>query len=716
MPWQGLQDMFDAAALQALPGHEPSGRATGWKFSTLAERAMSGLATSTASAARLPGRPGDTARHTGIIRNTGSMVRTTPIGRFLRRPTVFGVLSGIILFVILVGIREAGILQPLELGAYDRFLRLHEGRPAIDQRIALLAITEADIQTLGRWPLPDEDLAMMISALQDYRPDSIGIDIYRDLPVPPGSEKLDAMLAANSNVFAVEKIGTADVSGVPAPGVLAGTRQVGFSDLLVDPDGVVRRGLLFLDDGNDVFYSLSLRLALHYLQSRSIYPQPGEPEPSHMQLGDITLRPFEASDGGYVDADAAGYQFMMDYRGGPQPFESYSLGELLGGEIPRQALEDRIVIIGVAAESVKDDFITPYRHADHGLPGVPGITIHAHAVSQLLRLALDGDRPKDVLNDVQEYIWTLFWMAAGVVLALRFRSAGRFVPAALLGTALLVLLSYLAYTTGIWLPLVPAGIGWIAAAALMTAYLTSYENAQRRQIMELFSRQVSADVAREIWEQRDNFMEGGRVPARDVVCTVLFSDLENFTPVSEKLGPARLMEWLNRYMDTMAGLVMEYGGIVDDYFGDAIMADFGVPLERTTEAEYERDARNAVDCALAMRAAIEQLNTVNAEQGLPSVRMRVGIATGEMVVGFLGTSQRMKYTTIGDTVNTAARLESYGKELPPMEPVEGACRILVTESTARRLGEVYLVESVGALVLKGKSEPVDVYKVLSKEV
>ena len=287
---------------------------------------------------------------------------------------------------------------------------------------------------------------------------------------------------------------------------------------------------------------------------------------------------------------------------------------------------------------------------------------------------------------------------------------------ALGATVLLVLLSYLVFTRGIWLPLVPAVIGWVLAAALMTTYLSSYENAQRRAVMDLFSRQVSEEVAREIWEQRDHFMEGGRLAAREVVCSILFSDLENFTPVSEKLGPGRLMDWLNSYMDIMAGLVMEHGGIVDDYFGDAIMADFGVPLVRTTEAEYARDARNAVDCALAMRAALARLNDSNTEQGLPSVRMRVGIATGEMVVGFLGTSQRMKYTTIGDTVNTAARLESYGKELPPMEPVEGSCRILVAESTAQRLGDAYRVEFVGPLALKGKTEAVNVYKVLSKEV
>lgn len=665
---------------------------------------------------QLPNRPDISNRSEGINRKSGSMTSTTTIGKFMRRPAVFGVLSGILLFVLLVGMREAGTLESLELEAYDLLLRLHEKGSPVEPRVALLAITEADIQALGRWPLTDDALSDIIEALQDHRPDAIGIDIYRDLPVPPGQDRLNAILAANSNVFAVEKVGTKGGTGVPPPSVLSGTGRVGFSDLLVDPDGVVRRGLLFLDDGVDVFYSLSLRLALHYLQSRGIHPQAGEPDPTHLRLGDVTLRPFEANNGGYVDADAGGYQFMMDYRGGKQPFASYSLGELLAGDIPLNALKGRIIFIGVAADSVKDNFITPYRNGGHGLPGMPGSTVHAHAASQLLRIALDGDRPIRVLPDTQEYSWILFWTVAGVVLVLWFKAAGRFIPVALLSTVMLLLLSYLAFAMGVWLPVVPAAIGWLAAAAMMTAYLTSYENAQRRQIMELFSRQVSEDIAREIWKQRDYFMEGGRIAARDVICTVLFCDLENFTPVSERLGPARLMDWLNRYMDIMAGLVLEYGGIVDDYFGDAIMADFGVPLERTTEEEYARDARSAVDCALAMRAAIADLNVKNATQDLPSVRMRVGIATGEMVVGFLGSSQRMKYTTIGDTVNTAARLESYGKELPPMESDEGACRILVAESTARRLADTYRIESVGALALKGKSEAVNVYKVLSKEI
>jgi hypothetical protein len=171
----------------------------------------------------------EVADTTGYNRNPEIMARATTLGKFLRRPGVVGLLSGLVLFAALVGIRETGILQPLELEAYDLLLRLQQDGAAVTPRVTLLAITEADIQTLGRWPLPDATLAEMITALQAYRPDAIAIDIYRDLPVPPGSEQLEAVLAEHDNVFAVEKVGTNGAVGVPPPKVLAGTGQVGWS-------------------------------------------------------------------------------------------------------------------------------------------------------------------------------------------------------------------------------------------------------------------------------------------------------------------------------------------------------------------------------------------------------------------------------------------------------------------------------------------------------
>jgi adenylate cyclase len=192
--------------------------------------------------------------------------------------------------------------------------------------------------------------------------------------------------------------------------------------------------------------------------------------------------------------------------------------------------------------------------------------------------------------------------------------------------------------------------------------------------------------------------------------TVLFSDLMNFTPVAERLTPDQLMDWLNNYMETMAGLVIAHGGVVDDYYGDAIKSNFGVPLPRTSAQEIRQDAANALRCALAMRRKMEELVAGWNFEG-PQVKVRVGIATGQVVAGCLGSVQRMKYTTIGDVVNTAARLETYGKEIPE-RLLDPYCQVMVAASTAAHLGDEFWLEPVGTLQLKGKSQGVEVFALM----
>ena len=161
----------------------------------------------------------------------------------------------------------------------------------------------------------------------------------------------------------------------------------------------------------------------------------------------------------------------------------------------------------------------------------------------------------------------------------------------------------------------------------------------------------------------------------------------------------------------MAGLVIAHGGVVDDYYGDAIKADFGVPVPRTTPEEIRRDAANAIRCALAMRREMERLNASWRTGNAPIVKMRVGIATGSVVAGCLGSAQRMKYTTIGDVANTAARLESYGKEIPErfQDPF---CQITVAASTVEQLDGGFHLEAVGTPQLKGKSQGVEVFALM----
>jgi adenylate cyclase len=186
--------------------------------------------------------------------------------------------------------------------------------------------------------------------------------------------------------------------------------------------------------------------------------------------------------------------------------------------------------------------------------------------------------------------------------------------------------------------------------------------------------------------------------------------------VAERFEPDALMDWLNTYMDAITRTVMEHGGVVDDFFGDGVKVNFGVPIARTSDPEIRDDAMHAVDCALALEAELIRLNAVMQKRNMPSLRMRVGLFTGPVVAGSLGSSDRQKYTTLGDTVNTAARLEQYDKGLALPHLEASPCRILVGDSTLELLGDRYETVRVGEIALGGKQKKVVVHSVIRRKV
>ena len=177
-----------------------------------------------------------------------------------------------------------------------------------------------------------------------------------------------------------------------------------------------------------------------------------------------------------------------------------------------------------------------------------------------------------------------------------------------------------------------------------------------------------------------------------------------------------MMDWLNEYMEAMATAIMAHQGVVEKYIGDAIMAVFGVPLARTSEEEIRQDARNAVRCALAMRIKMGELNEQWKARGLPVSGMRVGIHTGPLVAGSLGSSERQECTVIGDSVNTASRLESFSLAFagPESRDTGSRCRIVISEATHLFLGDEFQTREVGNMILKNKNEPVTIYAVITE--
>ena len=612
------------------------------------------------------------------------------------------------------GLRSAGLLEALELAAYDWFLRLRATPQAPDPRVTLVTITEGDIHNQGGWPLPDGVLAQTLEKLLQHEPHAIGLDIYRDVPVPPGSDKLNETLRRDPRIIAVTKFGEGPSAGVRPPAVLQNTEQVGFNDIIVDPGGTVRRGLVFLDDGQTTFYSFPLRLALLHLQAQGVTPQADPSDPRYLRLGLVTIRPLEPNDGGYVAADTRGYQFLLDFKDGRGSFPSVDLATLLAGRVEPRLVKGKIVLIGVIAESIKDNFYTPYSRALETEQHVAGVAIHSHIASQLLRIGLDGIPPMATPTEPQKAIWVLLWSAMGGMAGLRLRSPLRLALAAGGGLLALGLGDFLLFSRGWWIPLVPPAMTWLLSAAVVTAYVSYQETLQRAALMRLFSRHVSKEVAEAMWRQREQFVDGRRPRPQGLIATALFTDLTGYSTVSERLSPELLMEWLNEYMEAMAGPVSTHGGVIRQYAGDSIVAIFGVPVVRHTESEIAQDAVNAVNCALAMETALRELNRRWRAEHRPTTGMRVGIFTGPVVAGTLGSAERSEYVVVGDTVNTAARLEQFDKDLFAPDPDIHPCRILIGETTLRYLGEQFETDRVGDFALKGKEHKVGIYRVIGR--
>jgi adenylate cyclase len=303
----------------------------------------------------------------------------------------------------------------------------------------------------------------------------------------------------------------------------------------------------------------------------------------------------------------------------------------------------------------------------------------------------------------------------GSLLGLWNRSALAAASLALSGVGLLTVVAWASLWQGRWIPLVPPVLALLGSAGLVTLCVAVIERIERREVTRLFSRFLRPKVAEEIWRQRDQFMQGGDQPGRPrsqrAVITVLMSDLIGYTEISERIDPDALMTWVNDYMNAMADVIERHDGVVDDYAGDGIKANpasrfFGAARPRTPTPQRRR-------CALAMGAAMERLNEDWRRQNLPTGRLRIGLCTGPAVVGALGGDTSLKFTSVGDVVNTAARLESFDSDVSGFDT--GTARVLIAEETRRRIGAAFRTVDLGVHALKGKSEKIRIFRVIGPE-
>ncbi len=485
---------------------------------------------------------------------------------------------------------------------------------------------------------------------------------------------------------------------LPPFGDLAGASlAIGHNYFVLDDDGPVRRTVPFVRSQRVIVPSLSMAA---FLAAERIDPRAVSIDDDGLRLGDwrlpllsFAIPRFEGDTAAQTQARHALIRFRgprVQADGTTPTYRTYSSADLLlseeqiaAGEKPRvdpAAFKDALVFVGVTGSGLLDVFATPL-----GGARMPGSQIHATVVDQLL--SQRWTRPVPLLPQVLTLL-----ACAGIVAFITVRarlSVGLIVT--LLTAGVLGALAWALFARGWWLSAIePAmAIALTSSGGLSWQYFV--EGREKRKVKALFSRYLSKDVYEQVLANPKLAELGGDRR----VMSVLFSDVRGFTALSERGDPAALVTQLNEYFSRMVDVVFAHQGTLDKFVGDMVMALFGAPLPDADHADH------AVQTALAMVTALDELNARWRAEGRPTLGIGIGVNSGDMIAGNIGAESVRSYTVIGDAVNLGARLESLNKDY--------ATTIIISEHTAKLLKERYNLRPLGPVTVKGKSVAVEIF-------
>ncbi|HIK16789.1 MAG TPA: CHASE2 domain-containing protein [Leptolyngbyaceae cyanobacterium M33_DOE_097] len=378
---------------------------------------------------------------------------------------------------LVMGVRWLGWLQPFELQAFDQFMRLRPAEPP-DQHLLIVAVTEEDLQLPEqkdrKGSLSDQALEQLLKKLLPYQPRAIALDIYRDFPVQSRFPDLTKQLKTETRFFSICKSSSADINdpGVAPPPEVALERH-GFSNVLKDADGVIRRHLIGMEpDPTSICvtpYALSTQLAFYYLANEGIKAQFNADQ--NLQIGDVVFKRLRSHWSGYQGVDAWGYQILLNYRSHHSSLNIapiVTLKDVLAGQLSETVVKDRIVLIGTTASSFQDFHSTPYSSGYNYAHRMPGVIVQAQMVSQLISAVKDKRPLLNVLPIWGEVIWVMLWTGIASFVAWRSRAMFVFIMA-IAGICLGVFVScLLLLIQGYWIPLIP-----VLLAVILTSIFLS---------------------------------------------------------------------------------------------------------------------------------------------------------------------------------------------------------------------------------------------------
>ncbi len=601
--------------------------------------------------------------------------------------------------LLLLPLRETGWLQGLELSAYDTLVTFFAGSQESD-RVVLVVTTEADINRFG-YPIRDNDLSAVLARVFAGGPKAVGVDLYRDLPMPPGNAELQAIQRAQDNLYWAFKLPDEGNIGIPPPPVLRETGREVLADHVTDAGGVVRRALLLAADerASSNWRTMGVSLAERYTGQRL------RPMDDDLALGQGRIPLLEQPYGPYARVDAAGYQMLFDYRGGHRRFRQISFAEIIDRPELAATLRDRIVLVGTAALSIKDHFATPFSTGWGGEGLLIGIALHAHTADQLIRLANGETRNPVPLPRLVDHV--AIWAAAmaGAVLALLVWRVLVVLVALLLGLGLVAGATAWGFAgAGLLLPGVPVALAWVLSAAGCNFVMHSAGLRERTQLRRSFESYLDPRIINQMMQAETLPSFGGE--HREI--TAIFTDIADFTTTAETMDAATVAGLLGDYFGVLSDVAVQNGGLVNDFIGDGLLVLFGAPMHQPDHAD------RAVATALAMDEAAQRFNAGLAARGIKWGHTRIGVHTGMALVGNIGTHGKLKYGALGDTLNTTSRVEGLNKYIGSRVAVTGETAAQCRRQAFRPVGDIIVKGRKNAIPILAPVSPADPPELLAR--